>query len=181
VAIMAEIITCPACQRKLQVPESFYGQTVQCPECAHQFVADPQAQGVQTAPPPAADPPSDAPEPENLPRRRKRTYDEDPDDDFDDVPSMRRRESPHRGGLILTLGIIALVGGLSFLVPLIIGPFAWIMGNSDLAEIHAGRMDDGGEGMVQAGRILGIIATVFLLGIILMFCLIVGLVIMSHR
>src|SRR5438094_302137 len=32
---MAEIITCTECQRKLQVPESFLGQKVQCPECGH--------------------------------------------------------------------------------------------------------------------------------------------------
>jgi hypothetical protein len=176
---MAEIITCPACQRKLQVPESFCGQTVQCPECAHQFLADPNSQGVQT--PPATTPPSKPPEEEEPPRRRQRDYIDDLDDDFGPMPSMRRSGVPHRGGLILTLGIIALVGGLSFWVPLVIGPIAWIMGNYDLAEIRAGRMDDSGESMIQAGRILGIIATVFLLGIMLLICLIVGLVIMSHH
>jgi hypothetical protein len=37
---------------------------------------------------------------------------------------------------------------------------AWIMGNGDLAEIRSGRMDPDGEGMTQAGRILGIIAVI---------------------
>jgi hypothetical protein len=177
---MTEIMTCPACQRKLHVPESYCGQSVQCPECAHLFVAEPNAQGVQ-APPPATSPPSLPPEEADPPRRRRRPDRDEFDDDFAPIPSLRRSGVPHRGGLILTLGIIALVGGLSFWVPLVIGPIAWIMGNYDLAEIRAGRMDDSGESMIQAGRILGIIATVFLLGILLLICLIVGLVIISHH
>ena len=36
---MAEIIHCPKCHRPLQVPENYFGQTVQCPECRHMFTA----------------------------------------------------------------------------------------------------------------------------------------------
>ena len=39
---------------------------------------------------------------------------------------------PHRGGVILALGILGL------LVCAILGIFAWIMGNNDLAEMRAG-------------------------------------------
>ncbi|MCX6901913.1 MAG: DUF4190 domain-containing protein [Verrucomicrobia bacterium] len=61
---------------------------------------------------------------------------------------------PHRGTLILVLGILSLV---------LCGPVgiaAWIMGNTDLKEIDAGRMDPVGRGTTNAGRICGIIGTV---------------------
>jgi hypothetical protein len=37
------------------------------------------------------------------------------------------------------------------------------MGNQDMAEIQAGRMDPEGEGTTQAGRICGMIGTIFLI------------------
>jgi hypothetical protein len=180
VGTMAEIITCPACARKLQVPESFYGQTVQCPECAHQFVADPHASSVQTAPSPIApaSPPS-SPQEDDRPRRRKPDHDDDFDDDFDDMRPLRRSGVPHRGGTILALGIISLV--IFPYATVVCGPLAWIMGNTDLAEIRAGRMDSSGEGMVQAGRVLGMISTILILGAILFLCLFVGLIVMTGR
>jgi hypothetical protein len=87
-------------------------------------------------------------------------YDDAP---YDDAPRSRgRRQEPHRGTLILVLGILSLV------VCAFIGPFAWMMGNEDMAKIRAGRMDREGEGITQAGRIMGIIATVLLgLGVLL--------------
>lgn len=62
--------------------------------------------------------------------------------------------APHRGVLVLVLGILSIVlCGL-------LGPVAWIMGNKDMAEIDAGRMDPTGRGMTQAGKICGIVGTV---------------------
>lgn len=62
---------------------------------------------------------------------------------------------PHRGVLILVLGILSLVGcGIFTGIP------AWIMGNGDLKEIDAGAMDSAGRGMTQAGKILGMIAVI---------------------
>lgn len=61
---------------------------------------------------------------------------------------------PHRGTLILVLGILGLV---------VCGPCgiaAWIMGNGDLKEIDAGAMDPSGRSTTNAGRICGIIATI---------------------
>lgn len=63
---------------------------------------------------------------------------------------------PHRGTLILVLGI------LSLCVCAILGPFAWSMGNKDLAEMAAGRMDKEGQGMTNAGKICGLIGTILL-------------------
>jgi hypothetical protein len=62
-------------------------------------------------------------------------------------------ELPHRGGLILALGIISL------LVCAPVGIAAWLMANHDLQAIQEGVMDPDGESLTLAGKILGIIAT----------------------
>jgi hypothetical protein len=62
---------------------------------------------------------------------------------------------PHRGVLILVLGILSFFGCSIFTaIP------AWVMGNADLKDMDAGTMDPAGRGMTQAGKILGIIAVV---------------------
>ncbi len=89
--------------------------------------------------------------------------DNDGDDEY--APRSRRREGrssggrlePHRGVLILVFGILGLVFCIIFAI------FAWIWGNEDMAKIRAGRMDPEGEGMTQAGRVLGIIGCCLLI------------------
>lgn len=61
---------------------------------------------------------------------------------------------PHRGTLILVLGI------LGFMVCGFVGTAAWIMGNNDLREMDMGYMDPSGRDQTNIGRILGIISTV---------------------
>jgi hypothetical protein len=61
---------------------------------------------------------------------------------------------PHRGTLILVLGILGVVGVCA---PL--GIVAWIMGSGDLKQMDAGAMDPSGRSMTNAGRICGIVAT----------------------
>ncbi len=61
---------------------------------------------------------------------------------------------PHRGALILVLGILSLV------VCGVLGIPAWVMGNKDLREIDAGAMDPAGRGNTNAGRICGMIGTI---------------------
>jgi len=74
---------------------------------------------------------------------------------------MNQQLTPHRGTMILVLGILSLV----ICQPLGIAP--WLMGNTDLAEMDAGRMDPEGRGMTQAGKICGIVSIAFLvLGVI---------------
>jgi hypothetical protein len=60
----------------------------------------------------------------------------------------------HRGGVVLTLGILGLV------VCFICGIIAWVMGNKDLQEMEQGLMDPAGKGLTQAGRICGIVSVV---------------------
>ncbi|NOS70755.1 MAG: DUF4190 domain-containing protein [Verrucomicrobia bacterium] len=64
---------------------------------------------------------------------------------------------PHRGTLILVLGILGLV---------ICGPrgiAAWIMGNADLKEMDSGAMDPSGRSTTNAGKICGMIATILMI------------------
>jgi hypothetical protein len=61
---------------------------------------------------------------------------------------------PHRGALILTLGILGFVlCGIFTSIP------AWIMGSGDLKAMDAGQMDPSGRGLTQVGKICGMIAT----------------------
>lgn len=70
----------------------------------------------------------------------------------------------HRGELVLTLGLL----GLLLFAPL--GIAAWILGNKDLASMREGIMDNSGEGMTLAGKVLGILASVLMvIGILLLF------------
>ena len=61
---------------------------------------------------------------------------------------------PHRGTMILVFGILGLIVCFPF------GIVAWVMGNTDLKAMDAGTMDPEGRGTTQAGKIIGIIATI---------------------
>jgi len=70
---------------------------------------------------------------------------------------------------ILVLGILGIV------ICGILAPFAWNMGNKELAAIDAGRRTPENRGTANAGRILGIIGTVLLgISIVVLVLLAVG-------
>ena len=153
--------SCPSCGKTLRVPDDLVGKNVKCPSCQMQFIAS-EGTGAAESPPPL--PPESQSERERYREeapaarpssRRQRARDDDDFDDDDDRPRRRRREdyAPHRGTMILVLGILSLVGcGIFTGIP------AWIMGNNDLKEIRAGRMDPDGEQLTNIGRILGMIS-----------------------
>jgi predicted Zn finger-like uncharacterized protein len=148
-------IDCPSCNRKLRVPDDLLGKKVKCPTCGTNFTA-----GESAAPPPDEEE-APAPAPTRRPAPPPDEYDEEPRARQDDEERPRRRRSrtsmqPHRGTLILILGILGLVA----FQPL--GIVAWILGNNDLKEMRAGRMDPEGEGQTNAGRICGMIATIIM-------------------
>jgi predicted Zn finger-like uncharacterized protein len=176
---MPNIIACPSCQKQLKVPDELIGKSVKCPGCKETFTA--QTMSTSSAAPAreevvekprkkAAPPPEEEEDEDEAPRKPvKRRAD---DDDEDERPSTRGKRRgggpkvPHRGVLILLLGIGAFV---------VFGPLgivAWILGNTDIKEIDAGRMDPEGRGMTQIGRILGMIATILMVVSIVLGCLI---------
>jgi len=76
---------------------------------------------------------------------------------------------PHRGTLILVLGILGLV---------VCGPVgiaAWVMGANDLKEMEAGTMDPSGRGTTQAGKICGMIACILMIIGVVIFGLLFAL------
>ena len=81
---------------------------------------------------------------------------------------------PHRGTLILVLGILSLV-----MCGFFTGIPAWIMGRNDLRKIKSGLMEPEGEGSTKGGMICGIICCIIsllsIIGIILLILLGIGL------
>ena len=61
---------------------------------------------------------------------------------------------PHRGGVVLALGILGIV------VCFILGIIAWVMGKNDLTEMDAGTMDPTGRGLTKAGTICGMVSVI---------------------
>jgi hypothetical protein len=82
---------------------------------------------------------------EDTPARRRR-------DDYDDAP-VRRGVEPHRGTVVLVLGILGLCCGIC-------GIIAFILGLIDLGKMNKGQMDPSGKGMTTAGLVIGIIGFV---------------------
>jgi predicted Zn finger-like uncharacterized protein len=121
-------------------------------------------------------------EDEDRPSRRRRDEDDEDDrpsrrrrreeEEEDDRPRKRRRRrggsyEPHRGGLILALGILSFVGcGIFTGIP------AWIMGKGDLARMDSGIMDPEGRTLTNVGRILGMICVILTCVMFLVYCLI---------
>jgi hypothetical protein len=74
-----------------------------------------------------------------------------------------RDYEPHRGRWIKALGLIGLVGGVLFFgVPLLLGPFVWMLGSRDLRAMRDGHMDPKGRKSTRIGRWCGIAASVLL-------------------
>jgi hypothetical protein len=86
-------------------------------------------------------------------------------------PLTQQPLKPHRGGVVLALGILGIV------VCFICGIIAWVMGNKDLREMDAGIMDPSGRGLTQAGRICGMISVILIIvgmGVWLLIALFAG-------
>jgi hypothetical protein len=85
-------------------------------------------------------------------------------------------QTAHRGGLILTFGILSIVCN----VMLIPGILAWVMGRADLKQIKAGTMDREGEGLTTAGMIMGMIMTCLAGAVFAIYILIIIFVIIAQ-
>jgi len=89
------------------------------------------------------------------------------------VNSATHYQIPHRGGLILVLGLLGFVVGCP-----IFSLMAWVMGSGDLREIRSGRMDPSGEGLTRAGQILGMLLAIpwILVAVIVLLVILVAAV-----
>ncbi len=194
---MAIIVRCSSCQRQLKVPDDLRGKRVRCPGCGATFTASaPEDEPPDREPRAEEDAPrrrrpqpeEESYEEEQQPRRRRprpppeeeyEEEDEYPDEDYDDEPRPRRRRRyrPHRGVLILVLGILsiffALVGVCC--APVIFGPLSlglgiptWVLGQGDRKKMRDRIMDPNGQGLTTAGWICGIVGTS--LGGLLLLC-----------
>jgi uncharacterized membrane protein YphA (DoxX/SURF4 family) len=78
--------------------------------------------------------------------------------------------TPHRGVLVLVLGILGLVGcGIFTAIP------AWVIGSGDLKAMDAGTMDPSGRSLTNAGRICGMIATILAIVAVVIVGLLIAL------
>jgi predicted Zn finger-like uncharacterized protein len=173
---MAIVVSCPSCGVQLSIPEDHVGKKVRCATCSTVFEAN-----------------MDAPPPAEVPRRARDWGDEDrerePDDsdaaeDHDSDWERRRRRrdlAPHRGSLILALGIGSVVTGLigvcCCIFPVIsipLGAVSWVLGSGDLRRIDNGDMDPDGRSTTQAGYICGIIGCG--LGVLGLICIALGMI-----
>lgn len=75
----------------------------------------------------------------------------------------------------MVLGIVGLAGLVTCLVPLLAAPFAWAIGARAVKEIDANPTAFSGRGEANAGKIMGIIGTGFLILAIAFGILLLGL------
>jgi hypothetical protein len=78
---------------------------------------------------------------------------------------------PHRDSTVLIFGI------LSFVICLVFGILAWVLGSNDLKKMDAGIMDPAGRSNTKTGRILGMISTIISaagIGIFLIIFIVTG-------
>lgn len=139
---------------------------------------------VPEAPPPSA-PPRREPVVDELPPAELDEGPLGPDEEYEDYEDQDRRRRrkrrrkrrdvvPHRGGLILGLGIGSAVCGVLGLccpfmqiVGLPLGGVSLMLGMGDMKQMDNGDMDSDGRGSTQAGFICGIIGLVLgLLGLV---------------
>jgi hypothetical protein len=111
---MPNVINCPSCERRLNVPDTLVGEAVKCPTCGETFTADPDS-------PPPRRPEDEAPpagravpiplkeEPEDEARPRRSRY-RDEDHERDEV--RRRRRPAAKPGPVQAVGVMMLVGGI---------------------------------------------------------------------
>lgn len=180
--------SCQNCQKTLRVPSEFGGRKARCPNCQSvNVIIDPAAQAgdaasqIDSVADPAAG--SSPSFPQSNPGLGNVSASPSGEMDTTHEPYQPTQQgtssnpfsspvysaanpahqnhsrNPHRGGLILTLGILSIVCNVC-LVP---GILAVIFGWTDLKKMDHGQMDREGHGLTMAGLIMGSIMTVLAL------------------
>ena len=158
---MAIEFKCQNCQKTLRVADEFAGKKARCPNCQTILLVEGDTETVEptSVQPPVASalqPPAygQTGTPSASPFATGNPY-SSPAQASQYLNPTRRpsRGEPHRGGLVLGLGIGAIA-----CCPLV-GIFPLIIGLRDLKAMKEGRMDNEGHGLTLAGTIIGGIMT----------------------
>ncbi|MDG1510278.1 MAG: hypothetical protein P8R31_01190 [Mariniblastus sp.] len=156
---MAIQFPCTHCNTILRIDEAHIGKQARCPQCqtlnlVTENMQFSESDSEQNQPPPAGPNPYSP----GLPTTPSNSV---------------RSQQPHRGGLILGLGIASILCN----VCLIPGVLAWILGKQDMRKINQGIMDPEGRSMTQAGMVIGMVITIlFFLSVAAWFLLSIALV-----
>ncbi len=62
----------------------------------------------------------------------------------------------------LVLGLISMVGTFTCLLPMLLGPYAWVVGRRVVRAIDAEPQRWGGRPQASAGQVMGVVTTVML-------------------
>ena len=77
----------------------------------------------------------------------------------------------------LVVGIVAVAGAFTFILPVFAAPVAWVLGAQARREIRNAPQHWGGDGRATAGMVLGIIGTVLMVLLVLLIALIIVLIV----
>lgn len=186
--------SCQNCHKTLRVPSEFVGRKARCPNCQTvNVIIDPQAgsefsaseiPSTQTTPPSFQDtnPGPDYRESDYASSSQTtNTFKTQPQGTGNPYSSPTRppqhysrpaySQTPHRGGLILTLGILSVFCNFC-LVP---GILSLSMGWIDLRKMQRGEIDREGHGLTLAGTILGGMMTAFAMLIFSIYIFIIAI------
>lgn len=153
-------VRCDECKKRLKVPDTSAGKKIRCPECGER-ISVPEPEEDLVAPDEDQDDGGYGVEKEDeeevrRKKKKRKSYE-------DDYRPKRKSKRPHRGVLILILGIVSILIGCIPLGAWFVAFRAMAMANEDLSDMDSGRMDRSGAGMTQAGKICGIIGSVLAL------------------
>jgi hypothetical protein len=145
---MPIVFRCPTCAAELTLGDTAAGRRGKCPHCKGDIlVPGGTAPGTPPPLPPQPDPAITANPPSVLPAAAA-------------VPqSMGAHLEPHRGSTIKVVGILSL-----FVLPVVLGPLAWIWARQDLKKMADGVMDPTGKEATETGKICGMISSIISLG-----------------
>ncbi len=145
-------IPCSNCNQRLEIPEELAGQTIECPACNASLTVP----ALEPTQPPTPKIRLSKPEADSAANevRTGALQKEVASLKIKLTDARSDKTLPHRGGMILTFGIL----GVACCVPF--GIAAWVMGHNDMQLINDGAMDPAGAGTTKAGMICGMVACV---------------------
>ena len=160
---MAIEFKCENCHKTLRVADEFAGKKARCPNCQTILQVESSTETVDpiSVQPPLASTPQppaygQTGTPSASPFATGNPYSSPSQASQYQPPTRRRsRGEPHRGGLVLGLGI----GAMTCNICMIPGILALTFGLNDLKAMKEGRMDNEGHGLTLAGTIMGGIMT----------------------